>query len=661
VGDQEKSNNTANPDEPAKGTTESAGQSLGKRHAVWQSIANKLKQVPNLSGPARLILIIAASILGAMVLLWILDKVIFFYVAQTYVDEVARVLDLNRYLANALVILTFVVAIFFTRYLWSFSKQRRLVGIVGLTTLLVGHSLLLWYGTRNNAFDTSGNATKCYVLTRDGQVIYREQVGIDPSTGRQCRPVTPEMYERLQKYASGKRPTLITDPNPTFFDPRSGEPIVWYYNGKDQTIEIYDLMGFQPDTGEELLPVTKDIVSEWRKQEVDRTRRGPQLIQQPEKYVFFDPRNGAARAWYWTSSDGRYEFYDGPGFQSQTGDQLQIVTREIVDDWKKKQSNPAIPNRPSNRVEITKDTVFFDPISGKPRLWYWRRDKADYEFFDGPGFHPQNGQALQSFTRDLLTQYQKEIEEKAQQLKAEQDKFEEQQKAKRDENAQKQLEQQQKAAADEQKRAEALQRASDAARQCDQLAANPDDARRVGEGVSYPALKPQAAEAVDACSLASKQNPNELRFQYQLGRALEQAGDGSARTRNRQSALEIHQALVKAGYPAAFDNLGSLYRWDRKDLATAAALFRKGAELGDSDSMLSLADMIENNQVIPQGPNETPLELYKRAAELGNQDGVRAYQTELTKAQQMQQQQVQQLQQQQMMLQIMGNVLRNIH
>jgi TPR repeat protein len=261
----------------------------------------------------------------------------------------------------------------------------------------------------------------------------------------------------------------------------------------------------------------------------------------------------------------------------------------------------------------------------------------------------------------MLTQYQQEIEEKARQIKAEQDRIEAQQKAQKEADAQKQLDQQQKAAADERKRAEALQRMSDAARQCDQLAANPDDARRVGEGVSYPTLKPQAAEAVDACSLASKQNPNELRFQYQLGRALEQAGDGSVRIKNRQSALEIHQSLVKAGYPAAFDNLGSLYRWDRKDLATAAALFRKGAELGDSDSMLSLADMIENNQVIPQGPNETPLELYKRAAELGNQDGVRAYQTELANAQQMQQQRVQQLQQQQMMLQIMGNVLRNIH
>ena len=77
--------------------------------------------------------------------------------------------------------------------------------------------------------------------------------------------------------------------------------------------------------------------------------------------------------------------------------------------------------------------------------------------------------------------------------------------------------------------------------------------------------------------------------------------------------------------------------------------------------MLSLADQIEKGRVIPQGPNETPIELYKRAADLGNENGVRAYQTELANAQQVQQQKIQQIQQQQMMLQFMGTVLRNVH
>ena len=163
----------------------------------------------------------------------------------------------------------------------------------------------------------------------------------------------------------------------------------------------------------------------------------------------------------------------------------------------------------------------------------------------------------------------------------------------------------------------------------------------------------------DACEIAVKKNPNEPRFQYQLARVLELTGDGQTRAKNRQRALDIHQGLVKVGYAAAFDNLATLYFFDRKDLPTAVALWRKGIELGDSDSMLSLADLIEKGRVIPQGPNETPIELYKRAADLGNENGIRAYQAEMANAQQTQQEEVQRLQQERMIMQFMGNVLRN--
>jgi TPR repeat protein len=118
--------------------------------------------------------------------------------------------------------------------------------------------------------------------------------------------------------------------------------------------------------------------------------------------------------------------------------------------------------------------------------------------------------------------------------------------------------------------------------------------------------------------------------------------------------------LVRAGYPAAYDNLGSMYR-DRGDLGTAVAIFRKGVALNDSDSMDSLADLINDGRVAPQGPDEAPIELYRRAAELGNEYGARGYQALVAKGQQAQQQQVQQLEQQRLMLQFMGTIMRNIH
>jgi hypothetical protein len=91
---------------------------------------------------------------------------------------------------------------------------------------------------------------------------------------------------------------------------------------------------------------------------------------------------------------------------------------------------------------------------------------------------------------------------------------------------------------------------------------------------------------------------------------------------------------------------------DRYDLGRAVAIFRRGVALNDSDSMISLADVIVDGRIAPQAPGETPIELYKRAAELGNQNGERGYKALVAKAQlAQQQQQIQQLQQQRLFLQ----------
>src|SRR5262249_23054614 len=50
-------------------------------------------------------------------------------------------------------------------------------------------------------------------------------------------------------------------------------------------------------------------------------------------------------------------------------------------------------------------------------------------------------------------------------------------------------------------------RRSEAARRCDELAANPNDSQRMGDGVAFDALKPQAREAAANCELAMAQNP----------------------------------------------------------------------------------------------------------------------------------------------------------
>jgi TPR repeat protein len=409
---------------------------------------------------------------------------------------------------------------------------------------------------------------KCYVITRDG-VRYSDKPGIDQLTGRQCREITDQLIERLREYEKGKRPTKVASNDPTFFDPATGEPIVWYLKNATGQIELFDLMGFHPATGEELLPVTKEVADEWS--------------QQRRKCV------------------------------------------------------PA-------PVKIGPDTRFFDPAIGNPQLWYWRSANGEYEFFDCEGFHPRNGEALKPFNREILRSYENDIREREKQLRAEQERLRKEQEERGQKEAKQKAERDRNEQEEAKRRADELRRASEAARRCDELAANPNDSRRIGQGVTFDALKTQAREAMASCELAVAQNPTELRFRYQLGRALEWI--------DRKRALQIHQELVARGYPAAFDNLGWLYFTERRDPAQAVALFRRGVQAGDSDSMVSLAEMIDRGYTTPAHPSEEKLQLYRRAANLGNAVAARAYQAEIAKQQQ--------LEQQRRMMETFGRVIQNI-
>jgi TPR repeat protein len=309
--------------------------------------------------------------------------------------------------------------------------------------------------------------------------------------------------------------------------------------------------------------------------------------------------------------------------------------------------------RAPSRVQLGPDINIFDPKTGSPMLWFWRKGEADYEFFDGPGFHPRNGETLKSFTMEETKTYEAEVRAKQQRLNDEQARLEQEKKEREKKDA---AEAQERAGTEERqkkKREQELQRATEIGRLCDELAANPNDQRKVGEGVSYSVLKAQARNAVRVCEKAVSQNPNELRFRYQLGRALQWT--------DRDRAFGIHEELVDLGYPAAFDNLGWLYFTDKQDPGKAVALFRKGVLAGDPDSMVSLAEMISRGHAVPSNSSETTTELYRRAAGFGHRQAQVAYQNESASHERGEEDRIRRLQQEQMMMQFLGTVLRNVH
>src|SRR5262249_26054089 len=89
---------------------------------------------------------------------------------------------------------------------------------------------------------------------------------------------------------------------------------------------LFDLMGFHPETGVELMPINKEIVELWKGQ----SRRRPPKRIDLDKFEPFDPLTGERRAWYLRTAEGSYEFLDSPGYHPRTGEPLTRLTKELA-------------------------------------------------------------------------------------------------------------------------------------------------------------------------------------------------------------------------------------------------------------------------------------------------------------------------------------------
>lgn len=404
----------------------------------WRSYISQVVQIPASRGGLFKFLIGMVLAIGvAAVSLWAFDKLILYFTARSYVDDISWTFNLNRNLADAVALGVFVLLVYLVSKVVSFSRQSRLIGAAGIVLLLIVNSLVLWQGTKGQYFDKVGSSTKCYVLTREGSVKYLERAGVDPETGRACRPYTVDMLERLREYEKGKRPERIVIDDPTFFDPRTGEPIVWYVKGKTGRIELFNLMGFHPDDGAELQPVSREISDAYKAQIADIKRRPPAKVD-PDNYPPYDPVTGQVRIWYWQGANAEYEFYDNRGFHPRTGEPLTQVTRDVLEDHKKRTSQrcyiitrdsvrygtqPGIDavtgrmcreltpglwerlreyekgNRP--KPVTAEAPVFFDLRTGDPALWYSQDAKGNIRLFDLMGFDPESGDELLPVTKEI--------------------------------------------------------------------------------------------------------------------------------------------------------------------------------------------------------------------------------------------------------------------
>ena len=98
------------PEEERANTKKHVQGALDRIRTISAAARDKFS---NLGWNGRLLLSVVASIFAALLLFWIVDKIFYYYLVRSYVDQIASVFDLNKNLVNALILLTFIAAVFF--------------------------------------------------------------------------------------------------------------------------------------------------------------------------------------------------------------------------------------------------------------------------------------------------------------------------------------------------------------------------------------------------------------------------------------------------------------------------------------------------------------------------------------------------------------------
>src|ERR1019366_4665707 len=110
----------------------------------------------------------------------------------------------------------------------------------------------------------TGEPLKWYVQDPNGDIFLFDSGGFDIARATQKAPVTPAICSAFARQKVNGRPhRIVADVQSVeFFDPNNGRPRVWYSKAPDGSYLLFDASGFNPSTGESLLPITKDAVAD---------------------------------------------------------------------------------------------------------------------------------------------------------------------------------------------------------------------------------------------------------------------------------------------------------------------------------------------------------------------------------------------------------------
>jgi hypothetical protein len=101
-------------------------------------------------------------------------------------------------------------------------------------------------------------------------IRYFDTPGVDPKYGITLKPATPEMVANEERRKRGNIPQPLVFGSLsaiTFFDPLNGQPVVWFSRSAEGELTLFSSSGYDPVTEQELLPVTPQIVEEFKRQQ----------------------------------------------------------------------------------------------------------------------------------------------------------------------------------------------------------------------------------------------------------------------------------------------------------------------------------------------------------------------------------------------------------
>ncbi|MCQ4629096.1 SEL1-like repeat protein [Shinella sp. CPCC 100929] len=148
--------------------------------------------------------------------------------------------------------------------------------------------------------------------------------------------------------------------------------------------------------------------------------------------------------------------------------------------------------------------------------------------------------------------------------------------------------------------------------ECDRLAAAENDPFKLASTKGVDFYKIDSARAIPACQDAMRENPQEKRFFYQLGRSLDQAGRFA-------EALAEYRKAADLGNHQAMRNLAILYEngeGTAQDYVEAMRWFRKSADLGNGLAMNNVGLFYRNGKGVPED-FALAQEWYRKSADAG--------------------------------------------